>query len=334
MIKSLIFKNFCLLIGIFSCLLTVTQTANAASPSLGIDPPLTAINIIPPAIAVSPINIQNKDDSRITLRIQIKPFKANGENGELEYFNDSLEIFKNIQILDANTPVETITLEPKQTKKLNLSISIQQDMGISDYYFSIIFISTDIPLTEASSSVNRIGIATNVLLSIGPLETPKAILEEFSSKLLLSKGPVSLVVRIKNLDTHFIKPQGEIIIKNIFGQNVGRLNLTRTNVLSDSIRAIPNDIYMQELRSKENPDKKTKNPYDFKHPVALWKENFLLGPYTATLNISMSDKGPIFTKNIYFFAFPLQALAILIAAIIAVTIIIRKLKRYANKNRM
>lgn len=325
-------KSLYLLIGVFLYLF-IGQTVNAASPSLSIDPPVTALNIIPPAVATIPLSIQNKDESEITLRIQLKPFKANGENGELEYSNDVLEIFKNIQILDTGMPVETITLGPKQSKKINLSINVPQDVALIDYYFSVIFISTDMPTINSTSSINRIGIASNVLLSIGSLNPPKAVLTEFSTKTFFNSGPVPFTVRIRNLDTHFIRPKGEIIIKNLFGQAIGKINLTSTNILSDSIRAIPNDVYMQELRSRDNLSKKTENSYDFKYPIALWKENFLLGSYTATLNISMSNQGPIITKSIYFLAFPIQAIAISIAIIIAITIIALRIRKYTKKNR-
>jgi len=322
----------CLFIGLLGYLL-IAQTANATSLSLAIDPPVATINIVPPATATSPLNITNKGDTQITLQIQFKPFRAKGENGELEYVRNVPEIFKNIQILDAGVPIENITLGPKQQKNLNLSINIPQDTNISDYYFSVIFISTNSSPVESNSSINQVGIATNVLLSVGPLEIPKTVLEEFSSKTFFEKGPVPLVIRIKNTGAHFIKPKGEITIKNMFGQIVGNLDLTNTNVLSSSIRAIPNDIYMQELRLKDNLSTKTKNSFDFEHPLALWKENFLLGFYTATLNISMSDEGPIFTRNIHFFAFPLEALITIIIVIITTVIIRNRLKLYTNKDR-
>jgi hypothetical protein len=218
--------------------------------------------------------------------------------------------------LDAGLPVGNITLASKQQKSLSLNINIPQDTNISDYYFSVVFVSTNSSPIESNSSVNQIGIATNVLLSVGPLEIPKAVLEEFSSNIFFEKGPVPFTVRVKNTSTHFMKPKGEITIKNMFGQSIGKLDLTGVNVLSDSIRAIPN-----------------KNSFDFKHPIVLWKESFLLGLYTATLNISMSDKGPAFTKNIHFFAFPFQGLIIIVVIAIAVIVVRNRLKLYMNKNR-
>jgi len=290
--------------------------AEASALSLSLDPPITEIKAIPPATVTSPLNIQNKGDAQVTLQIQIKPFKAKEENGELAYSNETLEILKNIRILDANLPVENIIIGPKQQKNLNLNINIPQDISVSDYYFSVIFISTNSSPIESSSSVNQIGIATNVLLSIGPKEIPKAVLEEFSSDTFFGKGPVPFTIRIKNEGAHFIEPKGEITIKNMFGQSIGKLDLTEVNILSGSTRAIPN-----------------KNSSDLKHPIALWRESFLLGLYTATINISMSDKGPIFTKAIYFFAFPFQVLIVIAVITIIAVVVKSRLNLYMNKSR-
>jgi hypothetical protein len=306
----------------------IAQIVKAAPLSLSIDPPITTIQAIPPTTTNSYINIQNNENSQIALRIEIKPFKANEENGELEYLNEMPPFFRNIQILDKDdVPVENITLGPKQKKNLKLSIAIPKDENISDYYFSVIFISTGSPSDTSNLSANRIGITTNVLLSIGSPELPKTTVEEFSSNIFFEKGPVPFTVRLKNTGSHFIKPKGQIIIKNMFGQSIKRLDLFSVNILSDSIRAIPNDTYMQELRLKNN----SKLSFDFKHPTILWKGNFLIGLYSATLNIYLSDNVPSFTKTIYFFAFPLQILIIILIITLAIVATLNRIKANTDK---
>lgn len=297
-------------------LLAMAPLTNAQSLSLAVDPPVITINTIPPTTATATINIQNKGDTQITLQIQLKPFKAKGENGELEYSKDSLGIINDIRVLDNDVPVESITLGPQQQKRLSLSINIPEDASISDHYFSLVFVSTNSSPIESSHSISQIGIATNILLSVGPLEIPKATIEEFSTNLFFEKGPVPFIVRVDNSGNHLVKPKGEIAIKNMFGQNIGRLDLYGVNILSGSIRAIPN-----------------KDSTDFKRPTALWKESFLLGLYTATLNISMSNEGPTFTRTIYFFCFPLLGVFMIIAIAISAIVITKRLRKYMNKDR-
>ncbi len=293
-----------LLIGLFVYLFIGSIPAKAGSLSLSVDPSIIEIKALPPSNTISNLTIQNKSENQVQLQISLKPFKAWLENGELEYVNDNPVFFKNVQILDGGVPIEGITLGPRQEKKLTLNINISKDISVSEYYFSVIFISKDSLVPSSTASLNQLGIATNVLLSVGPKETPDAVLEEFSSNPFYTSGPVNFTIRIKNKGKHFIKPKGTILIKNMFGQSIGKLDLLAINILSQSIRAIPN---------------------------ALWKENFLLGFYTATLNISLSNDGPTFTKSIHFFAFPFQGLIMIVIILISAIITINRVRTRMKK---
>ncbi|MDO8583142.1 MAG: hypothetical protein Q7R51_01280 [bacterium] len=292
---------FLIIISHLSSLISHLSKAEASALSLSIDPPIIEIQALPPTNLTSNLTIQNKSDDEINLKIELRQFKAKEEKGELEYTaSENTLILKNVQILDNSIPVTNINLTPNQQKNLALSINISKNTNISDYYFSIVFISDNTSSPTTSASLNQLGIASNVLLSVGPKETPNIFLEEFSSPLFLEKGPVPFTVRLNNKDTHFAKPKGEILIKNMFGQTIGKLDLQAINILSDSIRA------MQD---------------------ALWKEDFLLGLYTATLSISTADSSTIFTKSISFFAFPFQGLIVIVVIAIIVVIINSKLKK-------
>ncbi|MBI4096557.1 MAG: hypothetical protein HY425_02445 [Candidatus Levybacteria bacterium] len=287
-------------IGLLICLfvyLSIGSISQAAGLSLGVDPPIIEINAIPPSNKTRDLTIKNLSNNEVTLQIQIKPFKAKGENNGIEYLNpEDFPILKNIQILDNQVPADNITLEPSQEKKLTLSINISKDINASDYYFLIIFISKNNLTPTSNTSLNQLGIASNILLSVGNSESPNAVLEEFSSGMFFEKGPVPFAVRLRNKGNHFIKPKGEIAIKNMFGQHIGNIDLLQTNILSNSTRTISG---------------------------ALWKEDFLLGYYTATLNLSLSDDGPVIVKSVRFFTFPFGT-AIMIAAIVILLLVVRK----------
>lgn len=318
MIYDLRFKIIYWLIGLLVVLVCIgsilAQRAKASALSLSIDPSIIEINAIPPSTATSNLTIQNKSNAEVVLQIQLKPFEAKSENGQLQYLDNDFLLLKNIQILDNGVPIESVTLGKAQQKNLTLTINIPQGTKISDYYFSIVFVSQSTVSSASTSSFNRLGIASNVLLSIGAKEAPDAAIEEFSAGLFYESGPVPFTLRIKNKGTHFIKPKGEILIKNMFGQNIRKLDLMNVNILSDSIRAIPNDLNI-----------------DFKSPKAVWKEDFLLGFYTATLNISLSNDGPSFTKSIRFFAFPFQGLIVIVIVLISAIIVVNRVRSHIGK---
>ncbi len=326
---KVILSSFAFLIVIFhfSFFIFHLDKAEASALSLSINPSIIEIRALAPSTATSAITIQNQSDSEVNLKIELRPFKSKFENGELEYLSqssteyaESVPIFKNIQILDNGTPIESLILGPGQQKNLILNINILLAGGRADYYFSIVFISDNNSSPASSSSSNELGIASNILLSVGAKEIPQAVINDFSTGIFFEKGPVPFTLKVENKGTHFIKPKGEILIKNMFGQSIGRLDLSGVNILSDSARAIPNTLFL-----------KTKSDLDFRNPKILWKENFLLGFYTATLTLSLSNEGPVFAKSIHFIAFPFQGMILIVIAAIAGVVIRNRLKAHMNK---
>ena len=298
------------LLVVLGVLVVFPKKVSADGLSLGVYPPLVQIEANPGVLVKTPIIIQNLGDNTVNLQISLKPFTTSSkENGEIEYPTDSISkeleaIFKKIQILDKDEPIENITLSPKQRKTINLKIDLAKDDITSDYYFSIIFISNP----ELSSGIKNnltttsAGIASNIILSVGKKDKPKGIIEEFFASSFLEKGPVVFKVRVKNTGSSVITPKGIILIKNMFNQTVGKVDLLPVNILAQTTRKIP--------------DSSTLN-----FSEAIWPESFLLGAYTATLNISLSEEGPVFSRTIRFFGFPTQlAVGVFIAIAIVLTI--------------
>ena len=191
-----------------------------------------------------------------------------------------------------------------------------------DYYFSVIFSSAAQSADGSNTSFQTGAISMNVLLTVGPKGKTNGVLEDFSAPLFVDSGPVAFNVAVKNTGNHFIQPKGEIIIKNMFGQAVGKVTLLQVNILSDSTRRIPDTLQLTTDEVQYEKIKKAVEKNQF--PVAIWPEKFLLGFYTATLTLSLSDEGPVFKKSAGFFAFPVSLiLGIIIVISISAFVILR-----------
>lgn len=305
--------------------------ANAQSIDIGIYPPVFQVQVTPPAEVKVPFFIQNFSDQSVDLNISLKPFTAStDENGQLTFletpdFPDPF-ILNRIFVLDNQTPINTITLSPKQKRNLNLVLQMPSNEVKGDYYFSVVFTSNPNALSSNSFLGASGGIASNVLLSVGPLGKTEGILEDFFAPVFMSKGPVPFTVRVRNTSGHYITPKGDIIIKNMFGQSVGKVKLLPVNILSNSIRRIPDSLQSGAASDKDYEKIKAlieKNQF----PVAVWPEKFLLGFYKATLTLSLSDQGPVFRKETMFLAFPIEYIIGIIAIIGIVVFIILKVRR-------
>lgn len=327
--KKLIFT-----IIIISCLITSTSKVDASSLSLGVYPPIIKIEVAKPPVDIkTPVIVINNSEETVTLKIIFKPFTASDkENGEVSYFPESQIppppdplLFQRIKVLENGQQTDNIVLSPGQQKQLTLHVDLPKDELLFDYYFSILFVNEPNLDTVNQSSTTQTGaIATNVLLSIGE-DDAKGNIEEFSAPLLLEKGPVPFTLRVKNDSKQVINPAGEILIKNMFGQTVGKVDLLPVNILTDTIRAIPDSFQSPDATP---PAKMENGKWKMEiTPKTYWYETFLLGPYTADLRILLSDQGPVFRRTIYFFALPIQLAIGLIIALLITILIIAKLRK-------
>ncbi|MBI5044690.1 MAG: hypothetical protein HZC02_02085 [Candidatus Levybacteria bacterium] len=326
------------------CILSTNQI-DAASFELSVSPPIFEIELTPPAVADvnEQIILENTGDDGMNLEIDFRLFRPQDKNGDIVYlkkgdlYGDDPLILKRIRIMDDDKEIHELYLSPHTKKKLNLIITIPKDEPPSDYYFSILFSSKEDEKQNNGSYTESIGgVAVNTLLSIGPKDSTKGSIEEFSTDFFRTEGPVPFVVTIHNKSKHFISPQASIAIRNMFGQTIGKIELLPVNILSESSRSLPSKEQFVINAQETDEDKKTKKQNAtilklISHsltPVAVWPESFLLGPYSATLTVALSENGPLYVKTIHFFAFPLH---ILIGFIIAILLLLTIKHRLAYK---
>lgn len=288
--------------------LTYPYGVNAQSSSLRITPSLIKIQARTASNITTPLKIENNSNESVRLNLQLRLFRGSDkENGEIEFLSDktnSSPIFEKVQILEEDTPTRQVTIGPKQSKSLQLKINLSENEPAADYYFTILFIDqTDYTRDLASaqgfsaSLNNQAGIGTNVLLSIGPKKQPDATILDFEAE-SKQKGPVSMSLRVRNNNSQFFIPKGLILIKNMFGQTVGRIDLPAANILSNSTREIK----------------------------VSWDEKVLFGLYTADLSLALSEDGPVVYKTTKFSIIPTQLIAGLLIFIVFALIVYTRAK--------
>ncbi|MGH7203571.1 MAG: hypothetical protein ACREHC_03975 [Candidatus Levyibacteriota bacterium] len=337
--KKLKFKNQkCILfLSLFFILYSLfLPKAYADGTQLKISPSIIRIQAQPPADIHAPFTIENQSDESVSLKIGYKLFdSANSRTGTISFLKNGQSIpaqdssfFSKVQVIDTdNFSHDTIELGPKQKKQLMLRITLPQGQSTTDYYFSLIFLEnitqldqydTEVAKKQQPSAITlQSGIGLNVLLAVGPKEEPQATLDTYATPLLRQAGPVPFLLTVDNGGTHFINPSGTITIKNIFGQTVGKVAIKNSVILAGTSRT---------FTSTENPDTAS-NEQLLADSTIIWPEKFLLGLYTATINLSLSDDGPITTRTIHFMAFPLIFIVGFLIAILLLLFIYWRVKK-------
>ena len=320
---------FLLCIGIIS--LVLPSQTRADQVSLQLSPSMLRIEAKPPADVWTPFVIKNNSDQPASLTIGYRALdplaSSNGtvvflKNGKA-FTGQDQKIFSKMQIVDdANISHDSIDLGPKQKERLRLRILLPVNEPISDYYFTVLLLQTPNKNSQNDSNVNiesqkshtslEEGIGMNVLLAVGDKETPQGTIQTFAAPFFSDTGLVPFTLSVSDEGTHFIIPKGIILIKNIFGQTVGKLPIPSSIILAGTSRTLGNTV------ASEN---------DGSSSQIIFPEKFLLGLYTATVTLNLSDKGPVYVRTIHFFAFPVLLVCEILFILVIVWYIYLRVKR-------
>jgi|SRR5579885_367576 len=308
-----------------------TSPALAQATALTIAPSVIKIRAQQPATVIAPFTLTNQTNDVATLQIVIRFFRATGDNQDkVAYLAQKPHFSSNINIFDGNRETTAVTLGPKEKRQLSLHIAIGKNEPPADYYFSVIFLSKPesevLQNNQASLSILQTGIAMNVLLSIGP-HTQEGYLEKFSTSYYIQSGPVPFTVRIANVGKQFITPHGSILITNMFGQKIGRVDLAPVSILAGTTRSIPDEVSYTDPDVVKNPAYQSLLKENSVSAVyAIWPETFLLGFYTATLYLSVASGRPVYVKTIHFVAFPLMFLVGTLIVLFCIALLIMRIR--------
>ncbi len=133
---------------------------------------------------------------------------------------------------------DTIYLEPNKNTKLKYTIEVPEDATKGEFNAEIFLISESDVQQNITAAFANLAAGTPFLIQIGDDFIENAELLRFvTDKKTYEKIEVNFLTKIKNLgDTH-ITPTGEIIIENIFRQEVARVPFNKNNqsLLRDNI---------------------------------------------------------------------------------------------------
>lgn len=184
-------------------------------------------------------------------------------------------------------PEKSITLDLGERARIPVKITVPADAEPGGLYGSVL-VSTDRSPQATDENVSRSPIIARIgsLLFVrvrGNAEIggeTKGI-QVVGNKWWFEKGPVPLAITYENTGAVHVNPYGEVSIKNMFGEEVGFVELEPWFVLPKS------------LRSRE---------FD-------WDREFLLGRYTVTAKINRGYDNKIDEVSTSFWVLPWKLVA-------------------------
>lgn len=278
------FSLICLLAYLFIGLLPPKAVADGIS--LSVTPATLHVRATPPADIRAPFSLTNQSTETIILTVQIRPLETN-KNGQIILTTDlqatTSALITHAEVLEQEKGITSLTLGPKQTKELLFHLSLPQDTSLADEALAITFITVPKTNKEKENTISNLqaGIALPILIAPDQKPQRNVSIATFSTPLLYDRGPIPFTLQLTNHGDHYATPYGEIFIKNIFGQTIGKITIPKTTIFAKKTKTVP-DI--------------------------IWQENLPIGLNQANLTIASSDNGPYFHQTIYFIGFPFKKL--------------------------
>jgi hypothetical protein len=248
------------------------------------------------------VTVENPTDAQVVAKAVVNDFVASDqENGEPRLILDENAPRPKNSFKDLVGNLADLTLAPRQSKDLKITIRVPLDANSGGYYGAVRFV----PVT--STGAGNVGltasVGTIVLVKVPGDLTEKLDLVQLSAaqkgktKGFITGGDVNVITRLKNTGNIHVQPFGKVQVKNMFGKVIKEYELNstdpRANVLPDSIRRFDDGI----------------GKVGFK-----W-----LGRNTITANIGYSQgSGDLITASSRFWYLPLWFLIVLLLLVIAI----------------
>lgn len=300
------------------------HTANALTAS----PIRIELNSDPGKTITSQFKLYNDSKTNETYYVVFENFEAKGEDGSptLVPGTDGLARWM--------TTTESVTIDPKESKTLPLTVTIPKDAEPGGY-FAAILASTIPPAPESDRNVLlEAQVGTLVLLQVnGDFKQGVDILEfgTTNKKHWFTALPIEFYYRFQNAGDSWVKPIGDVIARNWFGKTTKVIptNEDRGNILPRSIRKFTTTWY--------GKDKNGQMPKGFWKKVVYEWNNFAFGKYSISLNLAYgnsSDQAARATTSVWVFPWHLLFTGLVAIIIIfgisislAVLVVMKLLKR-------
>lgn len=298
-----------------------------------------AITLTPPRLELagdpgeainSSFKVTNDSNSNVTYYTQVENFEAQDETGSPSFVTtrEGLATWVNVD--------ETITIKAGEQKTVPFSINVPRNAEPGGYFASIFVRTTPPPRNGGEVSIGaRLGTLLLVRVN-GEIQEGVDILE-FSTKSkqrFYSSLPVEMYYRFQNTGSDRVKPEGDIVIKNILGMNAKILSANRTDgsVLPRSIRKFET-FWINGGGGKEEltAELSSQKIDGFFGQAKSQLSNFAFGIYSANLDIRFGESGHTANSKFWFIVFPWQLTLIVLLGLLVIFIIGRFLLRWYSK---
>lgn len=294
--------------------------------AITISPPRLELTADPGRSVQSKFEVTNESQNDTVYYTQVENFEAGDESGNPQFVpaREGLATWIDVQ--------GQITVRAGETRTIPFTVNVPRSAEPGGYFASIFVRTTPPPQNGGEVSIGaRLG--TLILFRVnGEIKEGVNILE-FSTKdkqRFFTSLPVEFYYRFQNTGADRVKPEGNIVVKNLIGLTAKNLTANRQegSVLPRSIRRFES-AWINAGGGEENPSAtvSAQTSGGFLSSAEDQFRNFAFGYYTAQLDIRYGENNNTANAKYSFFIVPWQLLSIVILGLLIILIILRFLLR-------
>jgi hypothetical protein len=211
---------------VFLCFFLKTNTFAQSSLTIGTAPASEKLQLEPGEKHEGEIVVWNLSEQTTTYQIYIRGFRqVENQPGTAVMLTDDEES-KSLYSAGSWVTVNKseIELVPHKNEKIFYEINVPEDATKGEYTVIIAFLSDSEEKSLGTTTFTTLSAGTPILIKIGDEFVENAELLKFTTDKNFYEVPtVTFETRIKNIGDSHISPVGEIILTNIFKQEVGSI---------------------------------------------------------------------------------------------------------------
>jgi hypothetical protein len=292
------------------------------------------------ALTVSPVKIElqgdpgqtltadfrllNEQDKTLNFYGSVANFEAEGESGTPNFVSNDTDLASWIHLNPGEEGEDptVITLNSKEEITRTFTVDIPGDATPGGHFAALFWATNPASETEGVAVGAKVGIL--VFLSVnGDFDQGGDLLsfDTTDAQRFFTSLPITFEYRFQNTGADRVVPEGTLELKNTLGwtAEVLTVNGGQNNVLPASIR---------KFEETWGTVDETLNSGFWSQVQKEW-EDFAMGYYSATLNLTYGPDESLATSALNFWIFPWELLTVLVLGfLIALSLFVTLIRRY------
>ncbi len=246
MISTFLTKNKALILLCFISLLFLPFFTHAQSDSvsLSVSPTIIEMSATPGQVWESNLRIINSNSFELTVYAEVVDFRPLGEEGNSTFIPPDVSDDKKTTLAEwVVVPETALVIGPERTLEIPLKVELPEDAMPGGHYAAVLVGTRPTSDRKDQSRVEISQVVSSLLFlrAAGDIVEDASIRSFRPLKSLVETPKVDFEMRLENKGNVHIRPEGEIKIFNMWGQERGSIPVNRKtlfgNVLADSIRS-------------------------------------------------------------------------------------------------